>query len=55
MAHITWACLLIMCIERTWEHKDQQEVNGAAEHGHLHSSQIEKRGSGCDRECYQLY
>ena len=37
-----------MCIERTREHKDQQEVNGAAEHGHLHSSQIEKRGSGCE-------
>ena len=32
-----------MCIERTWEHKDQQEVNGAAEHGHLHSSQKEKK------------
>ena len=43
MAHISWACLLIMCIERTWEHKDQQEVNGAAEHGHLHSSQKEKK------------
>ena len=54
MAHISWACLLIMCMERTWEHRPPRSSKWSCRT--LSSAFFTNRKKRkWVWECYQLY